>query len=60
MSSQFTLRKKNKTPQKDIYNYMKRKALGYEGKISHDLKTYRLNQKKFQATGYRSVFAQLK
>tara|TARA_Y100001954_G_C15819521_1_gene609226 strand:+ start:2706 stop:4370 length:1665 start_codon:yes stop_codon:yes gene_type:complete len=55
MSSQFTLRKKNKTPQKDIYNYMKRKALGYEGKISHDLKTYRLNQKKFSNRPFELV-----
>jgi len=55
MSSQFNLGKKNKTPQEDIYNYMKRKALGYEGKISKDLKTYRINQKKFSTRPFELV-----
>ncbi len=34
---------------------MKRKALGYEGKISRDLKTYRLNQKKFSNRPFELV-----
>ena len=41
-----TLKIEVQSPQEDIYNYMKKKALSYEGKISQDLKSYRSNQKK--------------
>jgi hypothetical protein len=44
-----------KSPQKDIYKYMKKKALSYEGKISHDLKAYRKNQKKFSSRDFELV-----
>ena len=50
-----TLKIEVQSPQEDIYNYMKKKALSYEGKISQDLKSYRNNQKKFSSRPFELV-----